>query len=214
MPFRIERNCKICQSKIRSKIDDMILKNVTQPLIKKFAANHNVFISKPGITRHKKNHCDFSKEELAIARDNKKAKEQHEISVNKYVSATEFLEKLTSDVFAQIENGTLKPTIDHGLKAIELQAKLKEGNLIEKTLIDFMMQFTPESISPTEIPVTISDTKETHPLQLEQPKEQIMQEAQKETDIAQEAVLSLIAASRAGELTGNLEDPQLQEEEA
>lgn len=148
MPFKDQKQCKICSSLLRPEIDTMIYDGAPYNKILTFAKKRGLDIGKHNISKHKKNHTQIGENEIEARFQEEqtkiKTKEVERAVVGKFVAAATVLQEVVNLAFQGIEERKLTPTIDHAIKAIELQAKLKEGHGLESQLIDFMMEFTKE----------------------------------------------------------------------
>jgi len=159
MPFRDQPKCKICKSIHRPDIDKMLHANENYGKIVDWARKRGLDINKHNLTRHKQRHTKITDDEIEAKLQEQRidaekkiaAKEAEGDVVQKYVAAATVLEEIVNKVYAGIQDKTLTPTIDNGLKAIELQARLKDGHGMESQILEFMMEFTRE---PGEIKQT------------------------------------------------------------
>lgn len=115
-----------------------------------YANKHGLHTSARSLSSHSKKHRALTPDEIEEKsrsfRNSKAAKVQFGRKTEAIVSANKCLEDIITYAYERMATGDVKPTIDNALKAIELQARLKETGILESKIIDFMLEFTREGI--------------------------------------------------------------------
>jgi hypothetical protein len=174
MPVKTVMNCKICRSELRTKIEAYIRKRTPGPAIISYALANGLTISPKCIANHRK-HIKLTPKEIEEKTKKLRAKEAARVRFGQaaaaVVSANKCLEDIITSAYHRMEKGEVKPTIDNALKAIELQAKLKESGRLENAIIDFMLEFSREPLNGHQQTALSNGSVAVIPYQ-EQPPEQ------------------------------------------
>lgn len=139
MAFRAYSKCKICTSPIRDKIDNMLASGkYTSTDIISFARPYGLSLNKVNIFNHNHNHRAISIKEAEVAKATERARKNSEKHEAELVASSAFLQDIVNRVSDRIKNEKIIPTINEGLKAAEIQIKLKAGSPVEDVLLDFV----------------------------------------------------------------------------
>jgi hypothetical protein len=161
--------CKICKSDLRPKIDKMLSEGISFPKIVKYAATNGLSLGPSNVMTHNRKHRAITRKEIEKASAHEKTTRNAKIRYNKeiksFVSASDFLNNVIARVHELIVTNKLELTVNDGLKAIELQTRLKEGGLLESSLINFMLEFDREHIQQAALPTTFEVTASSEPKQ-------------------------------------------------
>lgn len=138
MPFVKNPQCKICQSRIRDKIDSMLSDNQSSTEIIKFAKSKDLKISKNNIFTHKNKHKTITKADLEAEKSDRKSKKDFKKRVSNIVDYQLVLQEIVSRAFTAIQENKLKPSIMEALKAIELLQRSDHGSPVENAILNFI----------------------------------------------------------------------------
>jgi hypothetical protein len=143
----------------------MLRRGISSKLIIKYASKNGIDINATNVSKHRTRHSKLTKSEIEIKTRESRAQEAARFGFSKrsktIVSANKCLEDIITTAYDRMATGEVKPTIDNALKAIELQARLKETGMLENSIITFMLEFTREGvpsnnlIQPKNIPLEI-----------------------------------------------------------
>jgi hypothetical protein len=138
----------------------MLSKGISSSKIIAFAKPKGLITNKNSLSLHKRNHSTVTASDIElktkVLRAKTTSRKKFEEKTRVIVSANKCLEDVISYAYDRMANGDIQPSVGDALKAIELQAKLKETGMLESSIINFMLEFTREG-APKE-PIDITET--------------------------------------------------------
>lgn len=142
---RRQKLCKICQ--LDKERREAIEKegNKKGKTWTRIADNFNINNTDIQLSRHVvANHCTKHvfkvTEKIINFPDGTNADEEETLSKTEIQSLTDFLDLVVEKVNDGVKSGNLQPTVQEGVKAAEIKAKIKEDSKFEKELISFFTQ--------------------------------------------------------------------------
>lgn len=137
--FIKDPRCRLCNSPLRPAIEAMFAKGDSYADIMAYAQKHGMKLHKSSLWRHNKKHRMPSRLEHNTEKEMEKEQEREGLTI---VSSIDFINRIIAKAMEGLIDGTLKPSLIEGLKAVELKTKISEGSIFERELLKYIAELS------------------------------------------------------------------------
>jgi hypothetical protein len=126
-------------SSIRDKIDNMLASGrYSSTDIIAFAKPYGLHLNKVNVFKHNHRHRLVTVGEIEVTKATERARKNAEKHAEELTASGAFLQDVINRVARRIKTEKIVPTLNEGLKAAEIQIKLKGGSPVEDALLSFV----------------------------------------------------------------------------
>ncbi len=140
MPVYSHPRCKICKSPFRDKIDEMLAAGVAQTrIIALSTKDWNMNLNGYNVCIHNKKHRRFLPVEIESQKAASRSYAFRQKRALELADGMVVLQDVVNQIATDLASGEMKPSLNEGLKAIELILKYRDGSPMESMLTEFLM---------------------------------------------------------------------------